>query len=84
MGSTPIVSTMVTEEECLKHFPKPDWAVGQYIRYDRGGLVEDTCKHGVGHPNRVWLKKYGKDGDGVHGCDGCCSPAMKKAIKDSK
>lgn len=58
-----------------KEYPAPDWAVEQYIR--ASGLVEDICKHGVGHPNVHWLKKHDPDGKrcfGVHGCDGCCSP----------
>ena len=54
-------------------YKKPKWAVSQFIRDDRNGLVEDICEHGVGHPNREWLKKHGKEGDGIHGCDGCCS-----------
>lgn len=54
-------------------YPAASWAVRQVLR--ASGLVEDICKHGVGHPNRTWLRKhdpYGKKGFGVHGCDGCC------------
>lgn len=66
--------------EYKQNFPKPSWAKGQLIRYDRGGMVEDLCqKHGVGHPNRAWLasdENREKDGSlkdpGIHGCCGCC------------
>jgi len=71
----------MTEEKYLKNFPMPKWAVSQTIRHDRDALVEDICKHGVGHPNRAYLKRFGKDGDGIHGCCGCCSKKMKKAIE---
>lgn len=60
----------------LSRYPKPDWAVDQIVRWDKGNLVEDICKHGVGHPNRTWMEKHDPDGEhgfGIHGCDGCCS-----------
>ncbi len=57
----------------MTEYKKPKWAIKQIIRDDWGGIVEDICEHGIGHPNREWLKKHGKDGDGIHGCDGCCS-----------
>ena len=69
----------------LPKYKKPDWAVQQIIR--ESGLVEDICKHGVGHPNIEWLKKqdaWGKFGFAVHGCDGCCNKEMKELIKKSK
>ena len=56
-------------------YPRPSWAIDWEIRED--GAVEDTCKHGVGHPN-YWqlLSRQQKWPDakirGVHGCDGCC------------
>ena len=56
-----------------KKYPKPSWATHQIVR--AGGIVEDICKHGVGHPNKEWLKKHDPDGKkmmGVHGCDFCC------------
>ena len=56
----------------LTKYKKPDWAVDQLIRDDRGGLVEDICKHGVGHPNKEWLKDHPED-DSTHGCCGCCN-----------
>ena len=54
-------------------YKKPEWAVKQITRIS--GLVEDVCKHGVGHPNREWIKEHDPDGErgfGIHGCDGCC------------
>ena len=54
-------------------YPQPAWAVNQIVR--ETGLVEDVCEHGVGHPNREWLRVHDPDGSkmlGVHGCDGCC------------
>lgn len=59
----------------MKKYPKPKWAIQQIIRYDMGGLVEDICKHGIGHPNRAWMKEHDPDGSkgfGIHGCDKCC------------
>lgn len=50
---------------------KPLWVVEQIVR--QNGLVEDICEHGVGHPNPEWLKAHGREIDGIHGCDGCCS-----------
>ena len=63
-------------------YKKPDWAVQQIMR--ASGLIEDICKHGVGHPNSDFLARnprYKKQGFSIHGCDGCCSKAMKKEIK---
>ena len=57
-------------------YKKPKWAVKQIIRWDRNNLVEDICKHGVGHPNIIWLKEFDPDNskmEGIHGCDGCCN-----------
>lgn len=42
-------------------------------RPDRG-LMERACPHGVGHPDpddAAYRATFG-DGNGVHGCDGCC------------
>lgn len=55
-----------------KH-PAPSWAIGQVIR--GSGLVEDTCIHGVGHPNATYLKKH-PEANAVHGCDGCCGGSI--------
>ena len=51
----------------------PSWAVKQVLR--SSGLIEDVCKHGVGHPNTeslIEMNKKGLKGYEVHGCDGCC------------
>ena len=58
-------------------FSKPSWAVKQIVRRDAFayGLLEDLCKHGVGHPNAEWLR--GKENHwSVHGCDGCCGECL--------
>ena len=53
-------------------YPKPDWVEGQVVR--TSGLVEDTCNHGVGHPNKDWMEWHpDKTELAIHGCDGCCS-----------
>ena len=65
-------------------YSKPDWADGQTTRMS--GLVEDTCSHGVGHPNREWLERHpDKPELGTHGCDGCCNKgySLKNEDKDS-
>jgi len=57
----------------MKNITQPAWAVGQRRRLS--GLREDVCEHGVGHPNKHWLKAIDPNGKkllGVHGCDGCC------------
>ena len=54
-------------------YPMPDWAVRQVVR--TSGLVENVCKHGVGHPHPASVKEFEDRGIlsmGVHGCDGCC------------
>ena len=56
-------------------YKRPKWAVRQLVR--ETGLLEDICKHGVGHPNKDWLKHRWKVAPDekyweVHGCDGCC------------
>jgi hypothetical protein len=59
-------------------YEKPEWAVQQIIR--DSGLVEDICKHGVGHPNIGWLDDNDPDkkfGWGIHGCCGCCNKATR-------
>lgn len=56
----------------MTKYKKPTWAIKQIVRHDRGGMVEDICRHGIGHPNKEWLKKHGTKTDSVHGCCGCC------------
>lgn len=56
-------------------YEMPKWAVEQRGRMN--GVVEDICRHGVGHPNQEWLDELRDDKEretwSVHGCDGCCS-----------
>jgi hypothetical protein len=67
---------------CPIHSPSDhhmrDWPLNW--RDDRG-LMERICPHGVGHPDPDHLAHTAAlRGDeaaaveGVHGCDGCCSP----------
>ena len=57
-------------------YAKPNWADNQFVR--TSGLVEDICKHGVGHPNLDWLEYHPDRPElGTHGCDGCCSQLNK-------
>ena len=56
-----------------RNYPRPSWCVRQLVR--ESGLVEDICKHGVGHGNVGWLELHDSDGkgeSGIHGCCGCC------------
>lgn len=53
-------------EGCPFDLPK-GWS--KHWRGDRGQW-ENVCPHGVGHPARESMKN---EGDGIHGCDGCCS-----------
>ena len=77
-----------SEPQTVTKYPAPNWAVGQVTRIN--GLVEDTCKHGVGHPNadflsinsqgKDWMKAYS-----THGCDGCCGePDFKVDFSELK
>ena len=61
-------------KEFEKKYPKPRWAISQLFR--ETGLLEDTCKHGIGHPNKEWLKENDPRNYyhfNIHGCCGCCS-----------
>jgi len=62
---------LFNRKKYLADYPPADWAVDQVIRFDRGMMVEDICKHGVGHPNELWKKKHPKAFT-RHGCCGCC------------
>ncbi len=67
----------IVRQEAIK---RPKWAVGQVWR--ETGLLEDTCEHGIGHPNLDWLRNndpYDRKYWSIHGCDGCC-----KSDKDAK
>jgi len=65
---------------CVVHHPSDhhmkDWPT--HWRGDRR-IVERICKHGVGHPDpddQEYLASIGREGEGVHGCDGCCRGEM--------
>ncbi len=52
------------------------------FRYDRY-LMERICEHGIGHPDpdhmaymRMTHREEIVEEQGVHGCDGCCSPVL--------
>lgn len=74
---THVTWTAGTRKKVKGALCQPQWAVGMEFR--ENGVIEDTCKHGVGHPNYCWLmaqELYLKKNTrylGVHGCDGCCS-----------
>lgn len=54
----------------------------QYMRADKGFLIERICKHGIGHPDPDSASFMSKNGYGtgiwIHGCDGCCRPVEDK------
>ena len=60
------------------NYPKPKWAKKQIIR--ESGLIENICKHGVGHPHIMSAKEIAKRYNHTiktwmtHGCcmDECC------------
>lgn len=52
-------------EHSMRSFP-------QHWRGDRG-LMERICPHGIGHPDPDDPKLITDDGEGIHGCDGCCA-----------
>lgn len=58
------------ETVSFKATKKPKWVVKQILR--ENGLIEDVCKHGIGHPNRESVRRRNIEGDDIHGCDGCC------------
>lgn len=62
---------------CPIHHPSDhhmkDWPLNW--RDDRG-LMERLCPHGIGHPDPddiAYKVSIGREGDDVHGCDGCCA-----------
>ncbi len=68
------------EGYCCIHNPSNhhmrDWPT--HWRDDRR-LMERICPHGVGHPDPddlAFKARIGMDAEveGIHGCDGCCSP----------
>lgn len=70
-----------------REYKRPAWAVDQIVR--ASGLVEDICKHGVGHPNEEWLRSHCLKPEtyhtwSIHGCDGCCSEAVKECLSNEQ
>ena len=53
-----------------------DWPT--HWRADRG-IMERVCEHGVGHPD-----PDDAFADGVHGCDGCCTPPAEKKCPECR
>jgi hypothetical protein len=72
----------------LTKFKSPDWAISRIYRYEGDEwIVEDTCEHGVGHPNVEWLLSLPEDKRfGIHGCCGyrCCHKLSKNLIEKPK
>ncbi len=65
-------------EHCALHNPSAH-ALNEAPLVWRGdkGIMERTCRHGVGHPDPDsldYLRGLGRDVEWleVHGCDGCC------------
>lgn len=62
--------------------------MADWQRKDRlSGIVELVCPHGVGHPSRklTTLKRPWREGEGIHGCDGCCGgPEFAQAEADTE
>lgn len=53
-----------------------DWP--KNIRYDKSGLTERICPHGIGHPDpdsaAAFVQYSREEYIDTHGCDGCCRP----------
>lgn len=55
-----------------------DWPQGWNA--DRS-IIERYCPHGIGHPDpdETFIRAEGRtDTNGMHGCDGCCTPPANK------
>lgn len=61
--------TQCEGENCVIHNPS-DHVMRDFPTHWRPDrrIMERICPHGVGHPDPDEIR-----GDGVHGCDGCCS-----------
>lgn len=73
---------------CVIHSPSAHYMADfpTHWRADRG-IMERICSHGVGHPDPDDLDfirhTRGEDdarGEGVHGCDGCCTPQGRRTL----
>lgn len=65
-----------TTYNCPIHNPS-DHTMRAFPTHWRGdrGIMERICPHGVGHPDPDDVNV--RNGDGVHGCDGCCRGAYR-------
>ena len=65
-------------KNCVIHKPSLHKLTGAPQVLRSSALIEDTCRHGIGHPNpdsAAYLNwAGGTDVWFVHGCDGCCGP----------
>lgn len=61
---------------CPIHHPSDHRLASAPLNWrDDRHLMERICQHGIGHPDAddlAFKARVGLDGDGVHGCDGCC------------
>lgn len=62
---------------CVVHDPSEHHMRGWRMNWrDDRGLMERICPHSIGHPDPddlAYHRSVGRDGMGVHGCDGCCA-----------
>ncbi len=67
-------------EHCPFHNPSLHPMIEEPMSLRETGLIERTCRHGVGHPDpdsAAWMaRQLGHDVVTwlTHGCDGCCQP----------
>lgn len=63
---------------CPFHAPSLHPMIEEPMLLRETGLIERTCRHGVGHPDpdsAAWMdRRYGHRAGtwSTHGCDGCC------------
>lgn len=68
---------------CAIHNPSyhPLSDAKQFMREDKGYLIERICEHGIGHPDPDSASFMARNGWGkgiwIHGCDGCCQESYK-------
>lgn len=71
---------------CVIHRPTVHKLTGSPQVLRSTTLIEDTCTHGVGHPNpdSVAYLNWRDESNhwGTHGCDGCCGPLPERGIED--
>jgi nitroreductase len=62
---------------CALHAPSDHHMVTWPLHWrDDRRILERICEHGIGHPDpddAAFRREYApRNGDSVHGCDGCC------------